>query len=224
MANNYSVSSFTLMSKPGVDPTVGKIAKVILQTSCLDYKDGDSLLVVDIEQHGSLSSDIIFEAIAESEGLELSTLPLVKDLLSALLSKGAIKPVTHYKLSEYLGSLSHTEDSYDWLSLGDLLACLFDEDGCNLTSVYEEYGYYCDKSRHGNFGGGSGVWTRDFITSVNSTSHYDIAYRLSHEQFTLETLVAYFETEVNQLLSGIKDPNDRSLVKEQLIKTLSKSE
>jgi len=223
MANNYSVSSFTLFSPTAVEPVLGRLAQVIVEATCLQYEKGDVLLVVDTEQYGSLNSDHLFTAIAEHAEIELSTYPLIKDFLSALKERCVINQITFDKLSEYLGSFTFTEDDYDPLSLGDLLYCLLWEEGCTINAIYEEFGYYCDKSRHGNFGGGSAVWTKDFITSQNSSLGYDIAQKLSYLMDTTQTITNFIASEVTHLLSGIRDPQERSLVKQQLVKSLSEN-
>jgi len=209
MANNYSVTSLTLHPKNKDLPLIlGRLAKSILQLFMGGHcGDDSSLYVVDQDENGYQSDNSVFEMLVDEFELDDSNCIVFSDLVPQLTSK--LSPKTLYSLMRLIGDVR--VDSEDCVEIEELLACCFYEANTNFGSFYSETGYWCSKTRHGEFGGAGAFYSIEFDTITYSGQ---LAY-LGNKPIDV-AVTEYVLNQVTQLLSSIKDTSLRSSVIQQL--------
>jgi len=139
MANNYTTLSYTLRDKDGKPPTLGPVGRALFHGFNGWFDETVGLGVVD--QSDSLDSFYVAEVIRKVFPDSDPEQPVS----SILMAKAGFP--------EEIAKAFDLHPSDDFLSLADVYALVKNEAGSTLASLFWEEGWWCDKIRHGNFGG-----------------------------------------------------------------------
>lgn len=215
MANNYSVTSFTLMPKDLTKPLkLGKLAQTLIHLFTGTYPEETvNEFTTDIDEYGFRTLEGVFTTLIEDYSLDDTNCFNFNDLLPQL---------TPYFNKETLGKLDHELssiklDSDESISLEDLLPICFAEEGANFGSFYSETGYWCSKQRHGEFGGHSNFVSEHFRHSTNTGQ---LAYLGMYE--ASDHVPKYVVKQTLFMLNGIHDAELKQQTVKQLIQKLQK--
>lgn len=227
MANNYSVSSMTFFPKDSDKPLkFSAAARSLIRTQvCHEYTEDEAEVVTD---NGSGSGtdclNQILTNLAEDAQVELHPTETVGGLFKKLIGIKYIDEDVGTKLSEWMGKDTFIEDCWDSLNLPDMLKFFIHDPDCNYVGCYEETGWYCDRSRHGEFGGGVSITSEHFNFSSYPAMYSDIMYKMVAFPGDATVLANIINSNLHILLHGIKDPVLRSTVTKLVIDNLVNSE
>lgn len=215
MANNYSVTSFTLMPKDITKPIkLGELAQTFIHLFTGIYPTEDTNeFITDSDEYGYRTLESLFTTLIEEYSLNAADCFNFNDLLPQL---------TPYFNKETLGKLEHELssiklDSDESISLEDLLPICFAEENSNFGSFYSETGHWCSKQRHGEFGGHSNFVSEYFRHSINTG---ELAYLGMSEVSNYVPKYVIKQTKI--MLNGIHHPELKQETVKQLIQQLQK--
>lgn len=215
MANNYSVTSFTLYPKDkNASLVLGDLAQFLIQLFTGESPDVDCAEFITTDD-SYVTCERFFEALAEYFDLNLEGLFNFNELIPQLIEHFNEPLVA--KLDSFLSSIKL--DSDDILSLEDLLELGFYEEKTNLGSYLAETGYWCSKNRHGEFGGGAIYVSENFTTTTFTKSLGSLTYGVEEDK-----IPNYVTKQVEGLVGNIHDKELREKTVKALINLLSKQE
>lgn len=217
MANIYSISSFTLRPKVlGESLKLGKLATCFIGS--FSRAGAQDEFVVDLSECGSDQFSDIVSDLNITFQLSGNSV-IVKDLVDELIHHKVVNQATADKLLAFLSWDTSLDSDYS-VSLGDLLACCFEEDDSNLAYVFEECASYCDRNRHGEFGGYGCFWSAEFNDSTSSSELANLPMTLSTS--TPQVAIGdYLQNNLRGQLHRINNVKTRKAVTESIIKLLT---
>lgn len=228
MANNYTVSSLTFFPKD-LDKKVkfSPAARCLISTQiCHDYDfDDEECVVIDMGSGtGTDCLDRVLTDLAEDAHIELHPTTTVGNLFDYLEVVKYIDAEVAKNLSVWLGRDILIEDNYDSVNLPDMLKFFIHDPECNYGGCYEETGWYCDRSRHGEFGGGVGITSEHFNFSSYPAMYSDVMYKVTQFPGDATVLASIITGHLRTELHGIKDPVLRGKVQGLIISKLVNDE
>ena len=227
MANNYSVSSLTFFPKDVNSPLkFSAAARSLIRTQvCHEYTEDEAEVVTDTGSgSGTDCLNQILANLAEDAQVELQETETVGGLFKKLIGIKYINSEVGEKLSEWMGKDTFIEDCWDSVNLPDMLKFFIHDPECNYGGCYEETGWYCDKNRHGEFGGGVAITSEHFNFSSYPAMYSDIMYKMVAFPGDATVLANIVKSNLRTILHGIKDPSLRSTVTKLVIDDLLNSE
>lgn len=224
MANNYSVSSLTFFPKDSEKPLkFSPAARCLIATQvCHTYVEDESEVVTDTSSGmGTDCLNQILTDLADNAQVELHPTETVGGLFKKLIDIRYIDEDVGTKLAEWLGTDTFIEDNWESVNLPDMLKFFIHDPDCNYGGCYEETGWYCDRSRHGEFGGGVAVTTEHFNFSSYQNTYPYIVREIIGSPGDASVLSKVIHIQLRIMLQGIKDPDLRSKVTALLIDSLT---
>lgn len=227
MANNYSVSSLTFFPKDLSKPLkFSAAARSLIRTQvCHEYTEDEAEVVTDTGSgSGTDCLNQILANLAEDAQVELQETETVGGLFKKLIGIKYIDEDVCTKLSEWMGKDTFIEDCWDSLNLPDMLKFFIHDPECNYGGCYEETGWYCDKNRHGEFGGGVAITSEHFNFSSYPAMYNDVMYKVTQFPGDATVLASIIIGHLRTELQGIKDPVLRGRVQGLIINKLINDE
>jgi len=213
MANNYSITSFTLYPKELTKPfKLGKLGQTLIHLFTGEYPSENlTTLTTDIDEYGFRTLEDVFTTLIEDYSL---------DDTNCFNFNGLLPQLTPYFNKETLGELDRTFssvkiDSDESVALEDLLHLCFEEEDSNFGSFYSETGYWCSKPRHGEFGGYSHFVSDDFRQTKGTG---ELAYLGS--SLPEDYIPKYIQKQTLTMLQGIKNKHLQQEIAKQLIQQI----
>lgn len=158
MANSYSTTSFSLRAANGQPAIIGPFGllmiNAVIREGWFTESSGEGLYSY-IGDEDDVISDILHDLAGtdEVEGLE-----------------DALKAYQQHHPEQISEAMLEMAKEFDLEGGGfsDVVELIRHEPGSDIHELAEETGYWCDKDRHGHFGGYGWFWSPRFAMGVSS--------------------------------------------------------